>query len=266
MLTGLMLISGLYLVANQLAFLTLGWLLDHIINYIILIVIIVFQKDIRRGLSRIGRQMVSPSRDNDEDLSMIDEVVMACERMAEKHTGALIVFEREADLAGFVEPGTRLHAEVGRTLLLNIFSAWPDNPLHDGAVIIKDSMLQQAGAVLPLSRNPELDKALGTRHRAGIGITEETDAIAIIVSEQRGTVNLAMHGVLQRDLSASHLKRKLVAALFKENIKRPLWFERLIVWGERFISPPSIASSSMAHEKTAESVSGNHVEKNTDLK
>jgi diadenylate cyclase len=227
MLTGLLLLAGVFFAANQFPLTTLSWLLDHLINYVLIIVIIVFQADIRRGLSRMGSKMFSSSRSN-ENVTVIEEVVQACETMAKSHTGALIVFEREADLSEFVDPGTLLEAHVTRALLCNIFAPYPDNVLHDGAAVIKGQWVQQAGVVLPLSRNPGLDKALGTRHRAGVGVTEETDAIAVVVSEQRGSIGLCVGGLLHMGLSGAALRRELLALLAVADVRRARWLDRLM--------------------------------------
>jgi len=223
-LVGLLVVAGIFLGAEKLSLTTLSWLLNNIINYIILIVIIVFQADIRRGLMRVGRRMFGPSRVSD-DVALIEEVAQACHEMAEKHTGALIVLERDVELGELVEQGTRLDARVSKSLLLNIFTPWPDNLLHDGAVLILDGLVEQAGSVLPLSRNPGLDKSLGTRHRAAVGITEETDALAVVVSEQRGAISLAVGGMLHTGLNAGSLRRELLARLTEEG--RPPWYARV---------------------------------------
>jgi len=225
MLTGLLVVAGIFFAATQLSLTTLSWLLDHLINYFIIIIIIVFQADIRRGLSRMGRKMFSPARAG-EDVAVIEEVAQACEQLAKNRIGALIVFERDADLSEFVDPGTTLESRVGKALLYNIFAPNPDNALHDGAVLIKEKVLQQAGAILPLSRNPSLDKDLGTRHRAGIGITEETDAVAVVVSEQRGSISLCIGGVLHMGLSGPSLRRELLALMVTGERSRWGWLER----------------------------------------
>ncbi len=222
-LVGLLVVAGVFLAADRLSLTTLSWLLDHLINYIILIVIIVFQTDIRRGLMRVGRRMFGPSRVSD-NVALIEGLALACEEMAKKHTGALVVLERDVELAELVERGTPLEAQFSRSLLLNIFTPWPDNLLHDGAVIIRDGMVDQAGAVLPLSRNPGLDKALGTRHRAAVGITEETDALSVVVSEQRGSISLAVGGILHTELNQASLRRELLARLTAE--ARAAWYVR----------------------------------------
>ena len=223
-LVGLLVVAGVFLGAEKLNLATLRWLLDNIINYIILIVIIVFQADIRRGLMRVGRHMFGPSRVSD-DVTLIEEICQACGEMAAKHTGALIVLERDVELSEMVEPGTRLDARLSKALLLNIFTAWPDNLLHDGAVLVQDGLIEQAGAVLPLSHNPGIDKALGTRHRAAVGITEETDALAVLVSEQRGSINLAVGGMLHTGLNPASLRRELLARLTVAG--RPAWYARV---------------------------------------
>jgi diadenylate cyclase len=227
MLTGLLLLAGVFFAANQFPLTTLSWLLDHLINYVLIIVIIVFQADIRRGLSRMGSKMFSPSRSN-ENVGIIEEVVLACEAMAKSHTGALIVFEREADLSEFIDPGTPLEARLTRALLCNIFAPYPDNALHDGGAVIKGQWVQQAGAVLPLSRNPGLDKSLGTRHRAAVGITEETDAIAVVVSEQRGSIGLCVGGLLHMGLAGAALRRELLALLAPAEGRRSRWLDPLM--------------------------------------
>ena len=223
-LVGLLVVAGVFLAAQKLTLTTLSWLLDNIINYIILIVIIVFQADIRRGLMRVGRRMFGPSRVTD-DVALIEDLSQACDEMAEKHTGALIVLERDVELREMVEAGTRLDARVSKALLLNIFTPWPDNLLHDGAILILDGLVEQAGAVLPLSKNPGMDKSLGTRHRAAVGITEETDALAVVVSEQRGSISLAVGGMLHTGLTPASLRRELLARLTAEG--RPAWYARV---------------------------------------
>lgn len=226
-LIGLLVVGGLFLAANRLSMTTLRWLLDNLINYIILIIIIVFQADIRRGLMRVGRKMFFSARAN-EDVANIEVVVLSCAKMAENRIGALIVFERDQDLAEVVERGTLLEAKVSQALLINIFTPWPDNALHDGAVIIKEEQIREAATVLPLSRSRSLDKALGTRHRAGLGVTEETDALAIVVSEQRGTISLCAAGTLHMGLKPHDLRRELLARLTGEQPSGNTWLDRMM--------------------------------------
>jgi diadenylate cyclase len=255
MLTGLLLVAGIFFVANQLALTTLSWLLDHLINYVIIIVIIVFQADIRRGLSRMGRRMFSPSRAS-EDVAVIEEIVAACEAMAKSRTGALIVLERDADLSEDIDPGTAIDARVSRALLCSLFTADAENPLHDGAVLIKGQWVQQAGAILPLSRNPGLDKDLGTRHRAAVGVTEESDAVAVVVSEQRGSIGLASAGLLHMGMSAPTLRRELLALVATDERKRWRWLERLMRRWERAIGAASRDDAHDEHRPVRRRVTG----------
>lgn len=228
MLIGLLGVAGVYLGAHAAELSTLSWLLDHVISYMILIVIIVFQADIRRGLMRVGRRIFHFSDAPSEEVSAIDELVRACEVMAARRTGALIVFEREANLEAIIERGVPLEARASKELLHNIFAPWPDNPLHDGAVVIKNSWVRQVGAVLPLSMKPDLDDALGTRHRAAVGITEETDAVAVVVSEQRGAISICEGGRLHANLSAHQLEQQLRALLGDGVRGRWHWLGRLV--------------------------------------
>jgi diadenylate cyclase len=232
-LTGLLVVAAVFLAAHQLALTTLTWLLDNIINYVIIIIIIVFQADIRRGLMRVGHRIFSTSSVTD-DVTVIEQVVAACEAMSRDRIGALVVFERDVDLSESVEPGTPIEAKVTRELLCNIFAPWPENVLHDGAVVIKGKRIRECSVVLPLSRNPSLDKALGTRHRAALGITEETDAVAVVVSEQRGTIGLAASGVLHVSLPPQILRRELLLSLTIAEKPKASWLERLFSRSQTF--------------------------------
>jgi uncharacterized protein (TIGR00159 family) len=214
MLVGVFLIAGGFFAAKQFELTTLSWLLDNFINYFIIIIIVVFQHDIRRGLMRMGT--LFSSKRNYQETFVFEEVIKAAEQMARARIGGLFVFEREADLTEFVEPGVPLDAQVSQELLASLFVPEGQNACHDGAVIIKNLRVQQAGAVLPLSANPKLDKQLGTRHRAAIGITEETDAVVVVVSEERGQVSLCFHGNIARDLSGATLRKALLGLFQKE--------------------------------------------------
>lgn len=214
MLVGVFLIAGGFFAAKQFELTTLSWLLDNFINYFIIIIIVVFQHDIRRGLMRMGT--LFSSKRNYQETFVFEEVIKAAEQMARARVGGLFVFEREADLTEFVEPGVPLDAQVSQELLVSLFVPEGQNACHDGAVVIKNLRIQQAGAVLPLSANPKLDKQLGTRHRAAIGITEETDAVVVVVSEERGQVSLCFHGNIARDLSGATLRKALLGLFQKE--------------------------------------------------
>lgn len=227
MLIGLLVVAGLFLAARKLQLSTVSWLLDHVITYMILIVIIVFQADIRRGLMRVGRRLFLFSQPSIE-VEDIEDVVGVCEQMALSRTGALFVFEREADLSQFIEQGVPLEARVTPAILHNIFAPWPDNPLHDGAVVIKSNWIRQAAAVLPLSMNQDLDPRLGTRHRAGVGVTEETDAVSVVVSEQRGAISLCAGGRIKLNLSPDELRAELSSLLAAPRSSRWSWLGRLV--------------------------------------
>lgn len=208
MLIGLVLIGAGFFAAEQLELTTVSWLLDNFINYFIIIIIVVFQHDIRRGLVRIGQNLFSFGRTY-EETHVFEEVIHAAESLAKSRIGALIVFEREGDLTEFVDTGRILDARVTRELLVSLFVPSRDNVLHDGAAIIRSLRVQQAGAVLPLSPNPRLDPELGTRHRAAIGITEETDCLSIVVSEETGRISMASFGDIAQGLSPNELLERI---------------------------------------------------------
>jgi diadenylate cyclase len=219
MVIGLVLIGAGFFAAKQFELATVSWLLDNFINYFIIIIIVVFQHDIRRGLVRIGQNLFLFGRTY-EETHVFEEVIHACEHLAKVHIGAIMVFEREGDMTEFVDTGRILDARVSKELLVSLFVPNRDNVLHDGAAILKNLRVQQAGAVLPLSPNPRLDPELGTRHRAAIGITEETDAVAVVVSEERGEISLCFHGNIARDLDAATLRKALLGLFYKEKAKK----------------------------------------------
>jgi diadenylate cyclase len=214
MIAGMVLIGVGYLAARQFEFGTLSWLLDNVLSYVIIIIIVVFQDDIRRALMRMGRGVFMARRQR-EEVYVVEEVVRAVERMARLKTGALIVFERQAGLDEFIQPGTVLDARVSRELLWSVFRVDPENPVHDGAVIIRNLQIYQAGALLPLTTSTELERRLGTRHRAAIGITEETDAVVVVVSEERGVISLCYHGRILRMEDADALRTTLLGIFTK---------------------------------------------------
>jgi diadenylate cyclase len=219
MMIGLVLIGTGFFAAEQLELTTVSWLLDNFINYFIIIIIVVFQHDIRRGLVRIGQNLFSIGRTYEES-HVFEEVIHAAEHLARSRIGAIIVFEREGDLTAFVDTGRVLDSRVTKELLVSLFVPSRDNVFHDGAAIIRNLRVQQAGAVLPLSPNPRLDPELGTRHRAAIGITEETDAVAVVVSEERGEISLCFHGNIARDLDAATLRKALLGLFYKEKRRK----------------------------------------------
>ena len=173
-----------------------NWLLSTLLPYFVFALIVVFQAEIRRALARLGSRL-SFSRVSPSEAEAYDDIVLAANLFSQNQTGALIVIEREIGLRTYIESGVPLDARLSYDLLATIFR--PSAPLHDGAVIVQGDRIAAAACFLPLSMNPVLSTQLGTRHRAAIGITEETDAIAVIVSEETGAISLAVAGAIERD-------------------------------------------------------------------
>jgi uncharacterized protein (TIGR00159 family) len=185
--------------------------LGNLLFYIPLAVIVLFQSQIRQALSHLGRNPFSRFLPSRVEHNLIEEVTLAAASMASKRLGALIVIEREMGLRTFQETGIALDALVSYDLLMNIFTR--RSPLHDGAVIIGDGRIKAASCFLPLTTNPSLSRTYGTRHRAAIGITEESDALAVVVSEERGLVSLAEGGKIVENLTPKRLQAALTSAL-----------------------------------------------------
>ncbi|MFN4196996.1 MAG: diadenylate cyclase CdaA [Caldimicrobium sp.] len=215
---GLIFLVFLYFFSEIFQLLTLNWILQTFLSSILLLIIIIFQEDIKKTLAQIGT--VPFIKIQAQYSYGIEEVVKAVEKMAEIRIGALIVFEREISLKDYLEGATLLHANISEELLLSIFNH--KSPLHDGAVIISEGKILAAGAVLPLSTNPDIAKDLGTRHRAALGITEITDAVTVVVSEERGQISLAVGGKITRDVTAPTL-RKMLSQLLGFETKAPWW-------------------------------------------
>lgn len=185
---------------------TVNFLVGTLLPYGIFALIVVFQNEIRHALARIGRRLTF-SRVSPGIAEAYDDIVLAANLFSQSQTGALIVIEREIGLRTYIESGVPLDANLSYDLLATIFR--PSAPLHDGAVIIQKERIAAAACFLPLSMNPVLSTQLGTRHRAGIGITEETDAIAVIVSEETGTISIAVAGNIERDVTVEYLRERL---------------------------------------------------------
>jgi diadenylate cyclase len=210
MVVGIVLIGAAFFIAERLELSTVSWLLDNFIAYFIILIIVVFQQDIRRALGRIG-QNVLPFGKKQETSQIVDEVVAASAQLARARMGAIIVFERDAALEEFVDDATRIDAALSRQLLVSLFVPARDNELHDGAVVIgKNHRIELARALLPLSRATDLGPEFGTRHRAALGITEDTDSVVIVVSEERGEISLCFRGSIARDLEPVMLRRALI--------------------------------------------------------
>jgi len=189
---------------------TLSWLVSTLVPYVIFALIVVFQAEIRHALANLGARLTF-SRASDSESDAYDDIVLAANLFSQNQTGALIVIEREIGLRTYIESGVPMDARLSYDLLATIFR--PSAPLHDGAVIVQKDRIAAAACFLPLSMNPVLSTQMGTRHRAGIGITEETDAIAVIVSEESGAISLAVAGNIERDLTVEQLRERLSALL-----------------------------------------------------
>lgn len=205
-LFGLVGLVGLYVISDYAGLTTLSWLLEKFSVYVVLAILILFQEDIRRGLARAGR--IFPSFTTNSDLPMLQELIKVSFVLSARRIGALIAIERNASLEEYVEPATQLDALVTNELLLAIFH--PTSPLHDGAVVIQKGRAAAAQVFLPLSLSKNVSRFFGTRHRAAIGLTEATDAVVIIVSEERGTVSLVINGEITPMADANELRSRLL--------------------------------------------------------
>src|SRR3954452_19774686 len=185
---------------------TLNWLISRVLPYAVFALIVVFAPEIRQALARLGRR-ITLSRSASSEADAYDDIVLAANLFSQNQTGALMVIEREIGLRTYIESGVAIDAQLSYDLLATIFR--PSAPLHDGAVIIRGDRISAAACFLPLSMNPVLSTQLGTRHRAAIGITEETDAIAIVVSEETGSISLAVGGAIERDLAVERLRERM---------------------------------------------------------
>lgn len=211
MLTGFGIILIIYYLSERLKFHTLHTILVEFFNNLILILIIVFQDEIRKALTQVGRNPFFTSTNTIEEVAVIEEICQAAHQLAIGRVGALIVIERETGLKNYIEAGTQLDSRVSYDLIVSIFH--PTSPIHDGAVIIRNSRISSAGCLLPISRDPSVNKELGTRHRAALGLTLETDAVVIVVSEERGEISLVHHGIMIRELDLNGLRHQLLELL-----------------------------------------------------
>ncbi len=210
LLTGIAVLLILFLIARISGLATLYKILNSLVGSIILIIVIIYQNEIRRALFALGRQRFV-KRQFDLIPQLIEELALATDALTKKNIGALIVIEGEMDVDNFIEVGTEIDAKVTCELITSIFL--PYSPIHDGAVIIQKGKLTKAGCFLPLTRNPLISKALGTRHRAAIGLTERTDAIVIVVSEETGKVSVVADGRMTYDVDHTSLCNTLKTLL-----------------------------------------------------
>ena len=223
LLKGLLVFLGILLVSTVFQLHGVNYIMNRLVDWGVLALIILFQPEIRRILEQMGSRrfmaILTPTVSAGLMEQMISQTVLACTEMSQSRTGALIVFEREIKLDEFVRSGTVLDASVSGELLKNIF--FVKAPLHDGAVIVRDGRILGAGCVLPLSKNVNLSRDLGTRHRAGIGMSENSDAVVVIVSEETGTISVANGGMLKRHLKAETLENLLRNELLKPEDTEP---------------------------------------------
>ncbi len=226
---GIAVLVLLTLFSSWLQFNTINYILRNTLQVGVVALLVVFQPELRRALEKIGRSNISRLFNvmDDEALIMIDEVCRAAQSLSLDKVGALIVIERDTKLGEIVDTGTYIGAKVSAELLVNIFI--PNTPLHDGAVIINNDRIEAAACILPLTQNDYLSRELGTRHRAALGVTENSDAVVVVVSEETGKISLAYNGDMARSLSGNSLRDALIKYLSNDSQK-----EEIKNWKERF--------------------------------
>ena len=218
LLKGIVFLVAAYFLALQLNMHALSWLLGNVFAYGLIIIAIVFQPELRRVLERMGRSNIAAfgrsltaEQAEKQTEQCLDSVCRACQSMGKTRTGALIVIERTTALGDIVTTGTTLDAEPSKDLICNIF--FIKSPLHDGAMVIRQNRIYSAGCILPLTENSQLNSELGTRHRAALGMSEISDAVVVVVSEETGTISLAQNGEITRDLNIVTLRNALNKAI-----------------------------------------------------
>lgn len=227
-------------IANVFQLTAFTWLIRGATSALLVAIPVIFQPEIRRALEKLGRTGVILTRPGEEEASQIIEAVCdAAEYLSQHRLGALIVLERETGLQEFIDAGSILDSQVSSDILIAIF--YPYTALHDGAAIIRGNRLAAAGCVLPLTENPSLDRRFGTRHRAAIGLSEQTDAIVIVVSEERGTISVAYDGRIVQRLDSTRLRnilRALHRPLLRRELRRHQPWQRLL---HRLVPDQSVA-------------------------
>ncbi|MEC0273273.1 MULTISPECIES: diadenylate cyclase CdaA [Peribacillus] len=220
LLKGIFVIVIVKSLSNLFGFNTLGWLMAQVMNWGVLAILVIFQPELRRALEQLGRGKLFargtvPEENQQERL--VEEIQKASTYMAKRRIGALITIEKGTELGDYVETGIPLKSYISSELLINIFI--PNTPLHDGAVILQNNQVAAAACYLPLSESPFISKELGTRHRAAIGMSEVTDSLTIVVSEETGGISVTKNGELYRDLNQESFRAMLTSELVVENIK-----------------------------------------------
>jgi diadenylate cyclase len=213
MAAGSLLILLLFYVSQLAPLQTVNWLIRNLLVYVAFAAIVIFQSDIRRALAHLGRAPFFRLFARGTAGEWIEELVVAVTMLAGQRVGAIVAIEREIGLRNYIESGIPIDAELSYDLLVTIFQT--ASPLHDGAVILQEGRVAAAACFLPLTTNPRLGRDLGTRHRAAIGLTEESDAVAIVVSEETGKISIALEGIIERDLTADQLRARLQALVLQ---------------------------------------------------
>lgn len=222
LLKGLAFLMLIYTISRVSHLNTIEWLMTQLATIMAILIIVVFQPELRRGLERLGRNFLILAPDKTADLSIISQIVNAVERLAKYKTGALIAIERSARLNEYVETGIRLNASIDPELIISLFHK--KSLLHDGALIIQDHQISAVGCLLPLTESKNLASSVGTRHRAAVGLSEATDALVIVVSEESGHIAIADNGQLKRKLDLVAVQTYLLKIYQKEtsNFRRSL--------------------------------------------
>lgn len=217
---GIIILLLIYMVADWFNLVSIQWLFSKLANSVLIVVCVIFQPELRRSLERVGRTKFGKSQNFGEDTDSlsrcIDDVSKAVAQMQKEKTGALIVFERTTQLGEIINTGTIIDAASSVSMINNIF--FPKSPLHDGALIVRDGKLYAAGCILPLTQREDISSKLGTRHRAAIGMTENSDAIVLVVSEETGTISIASNGQMVRDFNAASAGAELRNQMIDNNV------------------------------------------------
>lgn len=238
LLKGIILILFLIPISSFFHLVMLNWILTKTLAIGVLSFVIIFQPEIRRALEHLGRTAFNDRhvlQDEEVMEKVITEVVNSVDNLSKSKTGALIVIEQVTGLEDVINTGTKLDALVSSALLENIFVV--NTPLHDGAAIIRNDRIVSAGCFLPLTNNNDLNKKLGTRHRAAIGISENSDALIIVVSEETGTISFAINGKLMRNYTKDRLKKVLIAIIKRRFQKKSTLREKVIEWKKKWEKP-----------------------------
>ncbi len=214
-LFGLIIIAILFLMSKWLDLIALGWLLDQFLTVTLIAIPVIFQQELRMGLEKLGKTKIFHNVTAEQIEAMVTGILSACEQLKEKKIGALIVLKNETSLSAYAETGVSMNADVSKELLVNIFM--PRSPLHDGAVLIQNGKIRAAACILPPSFK-SYGHAFGTRHKAAIGLSEETDAHIIVVSEEKGTLSYAKDGKIDKNITIEQLSRQL-KRFYRKQIK-----------------------------------------------